>query len=320
MLLLQGENRRSLGVIGLVQNNKKEDSGNVRMPAVADAFYSSDPDELRSMIEKFLKDADAKSPPQPLKKGEILRGIIVPHAGYVYSGPVAAYAYRLLAQADISKTIPDRFILIGPSHYAGFPGLAESGAGIWQTPLGPCATFSIRAIDKQGRINRYPAAHSPEHSLEVQLPFLQTMLEKIGRLFRIDPILTGDISPVSAADLLSDAYDDLSGDPGDSSNPAPFFIVSSDLSHYLPYDTAVKADRETLRLAESLDLEGFISGGDACGRAGIAIMIALARKKGWEIRLIKYANSGDTAGPKSDVVGYAALAIVENPKSSKGSK
>ena len=245
----------------------------MRKPAVAGKFYPGDAKEINEMIRNFLDAADTKA------EGK-LKGIIVPHAGYVYSGPVAAYAYKLLEGQKIKK-----IIMLGPSHYGIFPGLAESGYEKWQTPLGEIQTFSIG-------LNQIPKAHGPEHSLEVQLPFLQNVLQD----FHIDPILTGDLTPQEGAKLVDrDA----------------FFIISSDLSHYYPYAQAIERDERTIKLIESLDVENFMIGGDACGKMGIAIIMQLARKKGWKIKLLKYANSGDTAGPKTEVVGYAAFAVIE---------
>jgi len=251
-----------------------------RMTAVAGSFYPSDPEDLRRVISDYLARANPEMP-----KGK-LHGIIVPHAGYVYSAPVAAYGYKLLQNAKIS----DRIIILGPSHYAMFPGLSESGYPSWRTPFGETETFSIK-------LPAFPPAHEPEHSLEVQLPFLQHVLE--GKKFLIDPILTGEIAPKEGAALLERSARDC------------FFVISSDLSHYMPYTTAVTRDRVSISLMEALDVDGFVKNGDACGKTGIAIMMALAKKKGWEIKKLRYANSGDTAGPKDSVVGYAALAIVE---------
>lgn len=230
------------------------------------------------MISGYIERANPE-----IQKGK-LRGIIVPHAGYIYSGPVAAYGYKLLQDIELK-----RIILIGPSHYAMFPGMVESGYSSWGTPLGETETFSIQ-------LPSYAPAHEPEHSLEVQLPFLQHVLE--GKKFQICPILTGEISPKEGAAVLEKVKD-------------AFFVVSSDLSHYLPYDTAVTRDRLSVSLIEALDVDGFVKNGDACGKTGIAIIMALAKKKGWKIVKLHYANSGDTAGPKDGVVGYAALAIVE---------
>ncbi len=245
----------------------------IRLPAVAGTFYPGDENELETMIKDFLDQASV-----PELSGS-LKGIIVPHAGYIYSAPVAAYAYKLLSNQK-------KLILLGPSHHGYFEGLAESGCEAWNTPLGITPVYEI------GNTHSYPAAHNPEHSLEVQLPFLQTVLAD----FSIAPVLTGNISPDDGAKLI---------DNGD------FLVVSSDLSHYKPYADAVATDGKTIELIESLDIEGFLMDGDACGKTGIAIAMALAKKHGWKIKKLKYANSGDTAGPKTEVVGYAAFAILE---------
>ena len=250
----------------------------VREPAVAGKFYPDDPEELKRMINGYLNEASVTE-----IKGT-LKGLIVPHAGYVYSGPVAAYGYKLLEGKN-----PGRIIILGPSHYAQFPGLAESGHKGWSTPLDITETFSI------GNISKYPAAHRSEHSLEVQLPFLQVVLE--DKEFTVDPILTGMISPEEGAAILE--------------KEDAFLIVSSDLSHYNPYDAAKELDARTVELIERMDIPGFIQFGDACGKMGILIAIELAKRKGWKIKALHYANSGDTAGPRTEVVGYAALAIVE---------
>ena len=249
----------------------------VRMPAVSGKFYPSDADELRKMITEYL---DAASVPEMNAK---LKGIIVPHAGYLYSGPVAAYGYKLLQNKE-----PDKIIILGPSHYAPFPGMAEGGYAGWSTPLGIAEAFSI------GGLHVYPAVHQPEHSVEVQLPFLQTVLKND---FKVDPILTGMVSPAEGADVLE--------------KQDAFFVISSDLSHYEPYSVAVERDRNTVGLIEKLDVDGFLAKGDACGKTGISIAMELAKRKGWMIEPLHYANSGDTAGPKTEVVGYAALAILE---------
>ena len=270
----------------------------IRPPAVAGSFYPGSPGELRELIGGFISDAESwlDSEGQSIAKAlekKRLRGIIVPHAGYVYSGPVAAYAYALVKRA---KELPRKIIIIGPSHYAAFPGLAESGHDSWNTPLGDVEAFSIKDIKGAKGIPSYPAVHEPEHSLEVQIPFLQVALG--GRGFSVDPILTGDLGPDEGADMIAGAVDDS------------FLVVSSDLSHYLPYKEAVVKDHQTLALLDGMDAIRFLNEGDACGRMGISIAIALAKRKGWAFQRLRYANSGDTAGPKSEVVGYGAIAII----------
>jgi len=257
--------------------------GKSRPCAVAGTFYPEDPDELREQVSLFI---DTARPPS--LRGR-LKGIIVPHAGLIYSGPIAAYGYRAMKDTDV----PSRIILLGPSHYASFRGIASSGYSSFDCPLGQVPLFDIG--NSGPLMNEYPRAHESEHSLEVQLPFLY---EAMGaRPFEAAPLLCGEIPPGQGADLIEEAL-------GDS-----FLIVSSDLSHYLPYEEAKRVDQGTISAIEALDIEGMISSGDACGKAAILIAMEMARRKGYRISLLKYANSGDTAGPKTQVVGYAALAI-----------
>jgi AmmeMemoRadiSam system protein B len=267
----------------------------VRHPAVAGAFYPDDPVELREMIEDYL----SKSEEVKLKsRGKAkLRALIVPHAGYIYSGPIAAYGYKLLA--NYKETVKD-VILLGPSHYAGFSGICESGFGFWETPLGRLKSASIKEklSEADGKmIASYPQAHLPEHSLEVQLPFIQSVLKDDVTVY---PLLCGDANPEMFADVLEKAVDDNT-----------IFIVSSDLSHYLTYDKAVKTDKVANTSIPKKDIERFTEKGDACGKTPILILLNIAEKKGWKGKLLNYRNSGDTAGDKIRVVGYGCYAFYE---------
>jgi hypothetical protein len=259
---------------------------NIRKPAVADAFYPGEPDDLKKMIDGFLKDAKA------VKVTGKLRALIVPHAGYVYSGPIAAFGYKLLAkEKNISKVL-----LIGPSHYAGFFGAAESGADAWQTPLGivKCGKLGIRSE----LISSIPEAHAPEHNLEVQIPFLQTAMQ--NKNFIIYPILTGEVSPESLANALLDFIDDKT-----------LIIASSDLSHYLPYDVAKEKDAVTINAIKTQNIKTLDTKGDACGITAILTLLFIAKSKAWKCKLLDYRNSGDTAGSKEGVVGYSAFIFYE---------
>lgn len=259
-----------------------------RKPAVAGAFYPGDPDELKDMVERFLNEAEDTDVPGKL------RALIVPHAGYVYSGPVAAYAYKLLQKHADELS---RVIMIGPSHFAGFFGTAESDSDKWQTPLGMVKAGSLKhKIKDLGMINVIPEAHMPEHNLEVQIPFLQMVLEA----FTIYPLLTGDIRPAALAEEIVKALDEKT-----------LIIISSDLSHYFPYEKAVKLDTVTNNAIKALDIETMKAKGDACGKTGILVLLHIAKKMKWKCKLLNYRNSGDTAGPKSEVVGYSAFAFYE---------
>jgi hypothetical protein len=212
--------------------------------------------------------------------------LIVPHAGYVYSGPVAATAYRYLAALP---SPPRRLALIGPSHYVGFDGLATSGADAFQTPLGLIATDS-RAPDAT---TNNVAAHADEHSLEVQLPFLQVVLDA----FTLQPMLTGNVAAEDAADVLDQALSERDA-----------AVISSDLSHYLTYDAARERDQRTASAICELRAED-LGRHDACGVTAVQAGLLVARRHDWGCRLVDLRNSGDTAGDRTRVVGYGAFVI-----------
>lgn len=252
-----------------------------REPAVAGTFYPEEREELKSMITKFIDNADVD-----VDSGD-LKAVIVPHAGYIYSGPIAAYAYKLIGVYKKKSAI-----ILGPSHYTTFRGMAESGFKKWRTPLGEVETFSIIG-DEDDNVKTIPNAHIPEHSIEVQIPFLQVITDGA----KINPILTGDIAGKDGAMVLSKHCD------------KHLLIVSSDLSHYLPYSDAVDKDRKTIDAILSVDINRFMEIGNACGKKGIEVLLNIAKQNEWMPVLLKYANSGDTAGPKTEVVGYTAIAF-----------
>lgn len=254
----------------------------MREPAVAGTFYPDDPEELGGMVRRFL--AEAKE----AKAGGRLRGLVVPHAGYIYSGAVAACGYKALAKQGFEKAV-----IMGPSHYAAFYGACEAGAEFWKTPLGPVRAVSAAARAK-GLVNVYPEVHAHEHCLEVQLPFLQAIREK----FEIWPILCGMVDPAALAEAVA-------GEAGGNT----VVIASSDLSHYNAYERAVRIDSVANEAVPALDIRRFEREGDACGKTAILTLMHLAKKKGWKGRLLDYRNSGDTAGPKSEVVGYGCYAF-----------
>jgi AmmeMemoRadiSam system protein B len=262
----------------------------IRYPAVAGSFYPEDENELKEMINDYL--AKAKD----INIDGTLRALVEPHAGYIYSGPVAAYGYKLLKKyADKTSKI----ILIGPSHYAAFYGACEAGYDFWETPLGKVRAKSIRENlqnEYKNLIRVYKEAHEPEHCLEVQLPFLQTVLKD----FTIYPLLCGDVNPAELANALLDQIDNKT-----------VVIASSDLSHYLPYDQAVRTDRIANESVPALEIKRFEQYGDACGKIGILTLMHIAKKNGWKGKLLDYRNSGDTAGPRTQVVGYGCYAFYE---------
>lgn len=253
-----------------------------RQPAVAGTFYPGDATELKNLISEFLAAAKLRI------AGKVM-GLISPHAGYIYSGPIAAFGYKA-----IPKTTKE-IILIGPSHHAYFSGLALSDFTSWQTPLGQvAASSSYKGLLSNANFKLSNDAHIPEHSLEVELPFLQEVLGE----FEILPIVTGEISE----------FKSIANDLAKLIDKDTVIAVSSDLSHYLPYDTAVKADKNAIQ--KILNRKSTILQEEACGADGINILIEIAKLKGWKPKLLDYRNSGDTAGEKDQVVGYASIVFI----------
>jgi MEMO1 family protein len=256
-----------------------------RHPAVAGVFYPEIPQKLHQLLSQYLQDAqiDAKVP----------KAIIVPHAGYIYSGPIAASAYaRLLKAKDRIK----RVIILGPSHRAAFSGLAVSRADTFSTPLGdiPVDQPAIDMLVELPFVAFNEQAHVFEHSLEVHLPFLQETLTD----FKIVPIVTGDASPGQVAQVLNALWG------GDET----LVVISSDLSHYHDYETAKKLDQSTSETIEKKQYE-LLSSDSACGKISISGLLKLVREKSLSVKAIDLRNSGDTAGDKAQVVGYGAYVI-----------
>jgi AmmeMemoRadiSam system protein B len=256
-----------------------------RQPAVAGSFYPANPQQLQHILTQYLHEAEttAKSP----------KAIIAPHAGYIYSGSIAASAYARL------KTVHDsikRVVIIGPSHRVGFNGLAVSHADTFITPLGgiPVDTLAVQTITQLPFVQYIEQAHSQEHSLEVQLPFLQAMLDD----FSIIPIVAGDAPPEQISQVLATLW----------GGAETLIVISSDLSHYHDYASAQRMDSETSNAIENLQYErlGYES---ACGRVPVSGLLKLARDNSLTVKNIDLRNSGDTAGDKQRVVGYGAYII-----------
>lgn len=257
----------------------------IRPPAVAGMFYPDDPSMLRAQVEEYLAQARTDEPPT--------KALIAPHAGYIYSGPIAASAYARLRNA---KRPIERVVLIGPAHRVGFYGLAASSADYFQTPLGtiPLDREAIERVVDLPEVLYYDAAHAQEHSLEVHLPFLQVVLGT----FKLVPLVVGSASPEEVAAALECLWG------GDET----LIVVSSDLSHYLDYASAQAIDAQTSRAIEGLAPER-IRHENACGYVGVRGLLRLAKRKGLHARTLDLRNSGDTAGPREQVVGYGAYAI-----------
>ncbi|MGC8744689.1 MAG: AmmeMemoRadiSam system protein B [Verrucomicrobiia bacterium] len=288
----------------------KTEMSRIREPAVAGLFYPKSPSALTEMIDKYLKEA-------PDFKISDLRGLVCPHAGYIYSGPVAAYGYKQLIGKKY-KTV----ILLAPSHYALFRGASVCSAALYRTPLGDVkiSPKALQISQKPPFIPESPARvqrpgwsmessrgapeygkdtpHTWEHSDEVQVPFLQRVLKE----FELIPIIVGDCDSEQAAKVLNEFVDNET-----------LIVASSDLSHYLPYDSARTTDNRCVKTICELDLKS-IEMQEACGRIPIAILMHIAVMRGWKPQLLNYRNSGDTAGDKRAVVGYASIAFVGNAK------
>ncbi len=254
----------------------------LREPAVADMFYPADAAELRNMIDRFLAAAKpiAASP----------KAIIVPHAGYIYSGEIAATAYKTLESV---KNRVNRVVLLGPAHRVAIAGLALSSADFFATPLGtvPVDKQAASLLSDLPQVRIFDDAHTLEHSLEVQLPFLQRVLGK----FTLVPLVVGDASAEQVAEVIERLWD----------GPETLIVISSDLSHYHDYDTAKKLDKATCQAIEALRPKS-IGYHDACGRNPVNGLLIAARHHGLKVTTLDLRNSGDTAGPRDQVVGYGA--------------
>lgn len=260
-----------------------------RPPAVAGRFYPGRPAALADAVDQYV--ANARQRVAPESATSRLLAVAVPHAGYVYSGPTAGYAYSLLDRHV------RRVVLLGPAHYVAVAGLGLSTAPAWQTPLGEVPLDAGSAADLAAMypwIRPADAAHAPEHSLEVQLPFLQRVLEPGWELV---PLIVGRPDPDEVAVVLTEAL----------SWPETVVVISTDLSHYLPYEQARTVDAATLGnvLGGRADR---VTDSDACGAYGLRGMVTAADSAGWVPQLLDARNSGDTAGDHSRVVGYAAVA------------
>lgn len=261
-------------------------STHFRPPAVAGLFYPGDSQQLAVEVSALL----AECHPPPLHP----KALIAPHAGYIYSGPVAAQAYALLTPL---RAIVQRVLLLGPVHRVPIHGLATTGADHFRTPLGdvPIDGRAVMEACKLPQVAIHDGAHGPEHSLEVHLPFLQTVLDD----FSLVPFAVGMASATEVAQVL----DLLWG------GEETLIVVSSDLSHYHGYQEAQRLDRQTAD--DILHLHPLSSHEQACGATPINGLLEAARQRGLRPTLLDLRNSGDTVGDKSRVVGYGAFAFEE---------
>jgi MEMO1 family protein len=280
-------------------------SQRVREPAVAGLFYPADATTLSKTLDRLLKAA-------PEHQAARLRGLVCPHAGYEFSGPTAAIAYKLLAGRDVQTVI-----VMGPSHYALFHAACIPNANAYRTPLGlvpispkakELALVAPFALEPKCEVQRpqwwqqgpkpppEPGQDTPEtweHSVEVQVPFLQKVLKD----FKLLPIVVGEADPEQIAKALADRLDDKT-----------VVVASSDLSHYHPYSAAKELDNRCVKAICDVDI-GQMKTQEACGRVPVLALLHLARLKGWKAQLLDYRNSGDATGEKDRVVGYTAVAF-----------
>ena len=255
----------------------------VRAPAASGLFYPAEPAELAGTVDRLLASA-----PPPRLAGPV-RALVVPHAGYPYSGAVAATAFAALPGDGRAL----RVTLLGPSHFVPLDGLAVTGARAWATPLGAAvvdADLRRAAVGAGASVDDLP--HARDHALEVELPFLQ---RRVGDELRVLPVAVGAGVDGSASVLAALADDAV-------------IVVSTDLSHYLDDASARARDRRTARAVVELD-DGSIGGGDACGAHALRGLLLHARRSGWTCTLLGLRTSGDATGDRSRVVGYGAFAF-----------
>lgn len=267
----------------------------IRKPAVAGAFYPARTAALSDMVAGLLADAASQAVlPHATKQPKAL---IVPHAGFIYSGATAARAYAALA--GVRRDIR-RVVLLGPVHRVAVRGLALPGVTRFATPLGEIALdqAAIATIGHLPQVIESAAAHAQEHALEVQLPFLQMVLDD----FTLVPLAVGDASAADVAEVLELLW----------GGPETLIVISSDLSHYLPYASAQQADRATVR--DILDLSPTLSHTQACGGTPVNGLLLAARRHGLQPQLLQQCNSGDSAGDRQRVVGYAAFTFTEQAR------
>lgn len=249
-------------------------------------FYPSDPDQLRQMVRGFLGQVEGRRSIAP-------KALIVPHAGYIYSGAIAATAYARLQPEGI-----ERVVLVGPSHHVRFFGVAAPESIAWQTPIG-ILPIDLEALE---RVSHFPKtvfsekAHEHEHCLEVQLPFFSEVFGSV----KLAPFVTCNTTPEEVSEVLNELW----------GGPETLVVISSDLSHYESYSQAVEKDHATAQAIVELNVRGLDSD-HACGFTAISGLVHTARQRDMRVELLDLRNSGDTAGSRDQVVGYGAFALYE---------
>jgi AmmeMemoRadiSam system protein B len=261
---------------------------------VAGSFYPRQPAELAAVVQRCLE-AVARHNAEAIARDQLLKAIIVPHAGYVYSGPVAAPAY--IGLRGLARQIK-RVVLLGPAHTVRLRGIAAPRTDVFDTPLGPLAVDSVAIADLAGLrdVVLDDTPHVREHCLEVQLPFLKTVLGDVS----IVPLVVGCAEPPAVARVLDRLWE------GDET----LIVLSTDLSHGLTYEAAQCRDVETAAAIEALDGSKLTSE-DACGSHALAGLLSVAQARNATIKRLDLRNSGDTVGPRDRVVGYGAWQLLE---------
>ena len=271
----------------------RPEGSSARPPAVAGLFYPADPARLRAEVSGLLPDAELTAAPAGLRP----KALVAPHAGYAFSGAVAAAAFATL-MAGTAQAIR-RAVVIGPSHHAAFRGIAAPTAQAFATPLGrvPVDREALSSLAGLRFVGPADESHAPEHALEVELPFLQLRLGAFAAV----PLLVGEAAPEEVAEVLRRLW----------GGPETLIVVSSDLSHFHEHGTARRRDAATAAMIERGDWRG-LGPGDACGFRAVAGLLVEARRRGLEARRLALCNSGDTAaGSRERVVGYGAWAFEE---------
>jgi len=267
--------------MSLFSNNNSELK--VQMPSVAGMFYPAEPARLEADVNTMLNEATVSGKPTP-------KAIIAPHAGYIYSGPIAASAYALF-MPDRDKI--KRIVIMAPSHRLPLRGIAASSAKRFRTPLGDINVDkkALESVLELPQVVVLDEAFNGEHALEVHLPFLQQVLSQ----FSIVPFIVGSVPAQEVAEVLATLW-------GDTETR---IVISSDLSHFLDYDSARVKDQKTTEMIEAFDYAG-LDFEDACGRNPVKGLLYEARRRNLQVKTVDLRNSGDTAGDKSRVVGYGA--------------
>ena len=263
----------------------------VREPAVSGLFYPAEPQKLAQSVGRLLDEARDRVSPPPREP----KGLIVPHAGYAYSGPVAASGYVLL---EPWRGRVERLVLLGTSHYGGIEGAVYCPCRSYRIPGAefPADLDTLEALHRRGLARPHWPAHRREHSLEVQLPFVYQVLGRVP----VVGLTVGRCSQEESAAVVEALWN----------GPETLLVLSTDLSHYLPYQQAQQTDRRTAQAITGLNPE-VLSPHDACGFYALRGLLAVARSRGCTMQVVDLRNSGDTAGGRDEVVGYGSFVFWE---------